>query len=579
MYKKWPDESQNFYRITSAYVIVFLMIIASIIGIFTVTMAVTDYSESATTGTKGTGPIAHIEALKLAAQNDASWNDAKTTALSAIALLSAAEDMSGSWQNSNEVEVSLANSEYPNTLDVMKTYIVKPDMYGGDAVVAVEDMALNLLAIHAFDSDYDESDALEVLKGTQDSKTGSWNNDVYQTALASYTISIVSSPKDISVTNAVNYLKNEEVESSWGAVLESSLAILALQAADVVISNEVTELSTNIDRDGSFGNVESTAWAIVAISVDPTGGSIEIGMDAQKWLAAGDTATLSTTEVALSVLGESIDLTSEETFDPSDNKTDDGSRPPEENGTEDANNPLGAGYNGDGEAQPFWDPAPEDEKRFEETDAPDEPFGDNPIDDTTDFFSSDNLLWVIVAIASILIIVSFATYGLIARIEEGKALNGVRRDIMEYIKHNPGEHFAGIMHEFDMSPSSTTYHLKVLEDTDQVVAHKDNKYKRFYAAGNTIPSQAQTKDYKELMSVLKNATSRKIVWYLLANQGASQKTVAEALEIHPSTVNWHANRLKEIGILEKLKSGKEVAYTIIMEDSVRSVMAIIEEGT
>jgi predicted transcriptional regulator len=117
------------------------------------------------------------------------------------------------------------------------------------------------------------------------------------------------------------------------------------------------------------------------------------------------------------------------------------------------------------------------------------------------------------------------------------------------------------------------------EETEQLVSHRDNKYKRYYIAGNTLSLDVQDKNYKELMAVLKNTTTRKIVWYLLDHQGANQKEVSEYLELHPSTVNWHANRLFNAQIIDKSKNGKEISYTVMNEDSVRTVMAIIEEST
>jgi predicted transcriptional regulator len=550
-----------------AYFMVVLILIPLIMGI----------SAGESGGTDEGTTSDHFSLLKASINDDSNWDDHKTTAFAVLALVEGRLDPQLVWLNSNDVQVSLANSTVKNSLSFLDDYISNPDWYKVDAVIDIELFSLIMLAIDSSGANYDFREKVDALKSAQDSSTGSWENSVYETALAALAVAKIESPEDPSVTSAVTYLNSQAKDFYWGTVRDSAVAVLALSATGIDMSAELKELVGKQDTTtGSFGTVEDNAWAIIAISTDLTGGSYFAGEDAQAWLMTPGNDSVSSLgggldqlDLALSTLGESVifgDFEDDSFYgseSPQDTKD---VEPGDGNGEVFNGDTIGPPDDGRGDPDALEDP----EESSGSSSVPSEPSG---------FLSGDNLLWTIIAIAVVVVILGIAFWGLIARVEEGRALDGVRRDIVEYVKHNPGEHFAGIMHEFDMSPSSTTYHLKVLEETEQLVSHRDNKYKRYYLAGNTLSVDVQDKNYKELMAVLKNTTTRKIVWYLLDHQGANQKEVSEYLELHPSTVNWHANRLFNAQIIDKSKNGKEISYTVMNEDSVRTVMAIIEEST
>ncbi|UCH89654.1 MAG: winged helix-turn-helix transcriptional regulator, partial [Thermoplasmata archaeon] len=447
------------------------------------------------------------------------------------------------------------------------------------AEINVEDFSLTFLAFNTVGATSDLGEAVSALRAAQDESTASWNEDVYETALAAFALLVISDSKDQVAMQSGDYLNSQKTDLYWDNERDSAVAILALDSMGYDVSTELKELVEHQDSSGSFGTVEATTWALLALATDSSGDTAEAFNKAQAWLSGTndilDIQYGSGLDLAMMTLGGSVTIAEadEETinafYDDGEDYNKTGSeaedtRPSEEDadGTFSSEEDADDSENGFPDGVPYSDP--------DSSSDPETPSGES---------SDRSWLWTALAILIVVIILAVAMWGLIARVEEGRALDGVRRDIVEYIRHNPGEHFAAIMHEFDMSPSSTTYHMKVLEDTEQVVIHRDNKYKRYYVAGNTISRDIQNGNYKELVAVLKNPTTRKIVWYVLDHQGANQKDVASTLEIHPSTVNWHANRLISIGILEKVKVGKEISYTILTEDTVRSVLTMIEERT
>lgn len=185
---------------------------------------------------------------------------------------------------------------------------------------------------------------------------------------------------------------------------------------------------------------------------------------------------------------------------------------------------------------------------------------------------------IIIVLTIIIILVSLAVVK--SRRQRDRAMKGMRRDIFEYIRVNPGEHMSRIMHEFDMSPSSTTYHLDVLEKTGNVLSHKGTKYKRYYANvdgvfGGQLRDAIGGPEYKQIVSVLKSGTTNKIVKHILDNPGCTQKDIAKEVGINASTVNWHIKKLNDSDIVDLARKGKYNCYTVKDSDMMSKAMEVL----
>ncbi len=183
-----------------------------------------------------------------------------------------------------------------------------------------------------------------------------------------------------------------------------------------------------------------------------------------------------------------------------------------------------------------------------------------------------------IIITAVLTITVLTMLGLFARIRHDDVLEGPRKEIYKYIERNPGENLADITKNLGFSSSSVRHHLDVLEENDKIVSHKSGKYRRFYVNKNGYSKYTNGNGYKHIISELKNTTSRRIVKFLLKNPGSNQKYISKSLNLHPSTINWHAKRLKEIDIVDKKKMGKEVVYTINRDIQVKMIVSIIESS-
>jgi predicted transcriptional regulator len=165
---------------------------------------------------------------------------------------------------------------------------------------------------------------------------------------------------------------------------------------------------------------------------------------------------------------------------------------------------------------------------------------------------------------------------LFSRLREDDVLDGVRRLIFNHIEQNPGEHVAEIVRKLEISSSSARYHLLVLEYNEKVISHKSGKLKHYYSNRNGYGIYTNGFEYKDILSTLRNETARRIVRYLLTHKGANQKSIAESLGVHPSTVNWHARRLAGAQMVERVRTGKEISYALNKEVEFDKLLALID---
>ncbi len=163
---------------------------------------------------------------------------------------------------------------------------------------------------------------------------------------------------------------------------------------------------------------------------------------------------------------------------------------------------------------------------------------------------------------------------LFSRIANPMANGSIRGEILEFIRANPGEHMSKIKRKFNLSTSSAVHHLSILEKNGIIIAHKDGKFKRYFANENGYRSTIDG-EYKAIFSVLKNSNSKQIAMHLIANPHSTLSEVSMVTGLNPSTVHWHAERMEDVKIISKSRDGKNVRYFIENTETVEKVIALL----
>jgi predicted transcriptional regulator len=148
------------------------------------------------------------------------------------------------------------------------------------------------------------------------------------------------------------------------------------------------------------------------------------------------------------------------------------------------------------------------------------------------------------------------------RLKKMDILDGTRKNVYEFIKNHAGANQNQIKRELGLSSSSTRHHLEILRKNEYIITHDDGRYLRYYANQNGYSLYTNGNGYKEVISLLRKKTASRIVEYLIEHPETNQKAIAEALELNPSTIHWHAKLLLKEKIIVGKKIGKTIKYSI-----------------
>jgi DNA-binding MarR family transcriptional regulator len=142
----------------------------------------------------------------------------------------------------------------------------------------------------------------------------------------------------------------------------------------------------------------------------------------------------------------------------------------------------------------------------------------------------------------------------------------MRSNIFDVIKTHPGIHASQLARELDVGWGTITHHLDKLSRAQIVTTRRVNNQKCFFEQGGEISRQDMA-----IASALKGDTASGITDFVQHHPMTSQKNMAEALTISPALASFHVKKLVTLGVLEKVRHGKETLLTT--SDGLRRVMA------
>lgn len=138
-----------------------------------------------------------------------------------------------------------------------------------------------------------------------------------------------------------------------------------------------------------------------------------------------------------------------------------------------------------------------------------------------------------------------------------RKIQQIRRRICDVITKNPGIYLSRLAEELNMRVSLAEYHLMQLEKQDIITAVKEGGYRRYYMANSDIGTQE-----KRIVPLLRQKIPLKIVLLLLQKSPLQHKELQEELEVAPSTLSYHLNKLLTDGILDVRTHGDQKGYSI-----------------
>lgn len=134
---------------------------------------------------------------------------------------------------------------------------------------------------------------------------------------------------------------------------------------------------------------------------------------------------------------------------------------------------------------------------------------------------------------------------LFSRIAQEDLLHHERRsELLEFVRHNPGERVETARRALGFSNGSMHYHLRVLVERGLLRLFKDGAYARLYPAGPKIAPVPYVSPQR-----------RRFLDLLCARPGMSQRDLADALALSERMVSYHVRALHRQGLLDVQAEG------------------------
>ncbi|MDA4115765.1 MAG: winged helix-turn-helix transcriptional regulator [Thaumarchaeota archaeon] len=140
-----------------------------------------------------------------------------------------------------------------------------------------------------------------------------------------------------------------------------------------------------------------------------------------------------------------------------------------------------------------------------------------------------------------------------AEVKSGLTRRGV---IYEYVRGHPGTHVRGMAKELRLATGDLHYHLFWLERHGFVKTRKSGFY-RF-----VFPTMVFKEEQEVLLGVLSQETPREILLCLLLDSAMTQSDLAKSLGHSQPTVSWHMDRLVQLGVVTKRRTGAGILYDV-----------------
>lgn len=131
-----------------------------------------------------------------------------------------------------------------------------------------------------------------------------------------------------------------------------------------------------------------------------------------------------------------------------------------------------------------------------------------------------------------------------------------RKEIFEHVRANPGVHFSQLKRDLDMETGLLQHHLRTLEEYNVITSEDHQGKRRLFVA------QELDEEERAILSSLRYETTRHILLFLLREDAARNRAIAEDLGVSPATVSWHVSRLREEGIVTEVRDGRTTRYAV-----------------
>jgi len=148
----------------------------------------------------------------------------------------------------------------------------------------------------------------------------------------------------------------------------------------------------------------------------------------------------------------------------------------------------------------------------------------------------------------------------------------IRQSLFSLISSSPGLHFREIQRRTQIATGQITYHLNYLQKVGLIKIEEDGEYLRYYAHIQITDAE------KKVLELVRQKSIRHILLYLLETNNCNHEHLVKSLDIAPSTISWHLNKLIDAGIVNKEVEGRKSFYSLNDPELVKKVLIKYKES-
>ncbi|HKM75289.1 MAG TPA: winged helix-turn-helix transcriptional regulator [Candidatus Bathyarchaeia archaeon] len=148
-----------------------------------------------------------------------------------------------------------------------------------------------------------------------------------------------------------------------------------------------------------------------------------------------------------------------------------------------------------------------------------------------------------------------------------------RRRIGGLLLRSPGLHFREIQRRLGLANGALEHHLRTLLRSGTIESERDGQFVRFYPP----PILHEERTY---ISILRHPRLREIITFLILRPESDYKTIAQELNLSPSTITWYLKRLEQVGVVtrEKRKGSELTCFEISEPEKLAKILSAYRQS-
>jgi len=122
-----------------------------------------------------------------------------------------------------------------------------------------------------------------------------------------------------------------------------------------------------------------------------------------------------------------------------------------------------------------------------------------------------------------------------------------------------------ITRELSVGMGATQHHLDILEKSGKIKSRRINIYRHYYAVEILEVEH-------NILAFLRQETAMDILTYLMEHPGSTQSDIINFKSFSAPTISWHMSRLEAAGLVNSIKDGRSMRYTIVNMQSISAAL-------